>query len=80
VVRAVVVDHVSIRVRDLEASRRFYETALAPLGFGVLYSDEGGAVSAFKARIKAPTPSGSLRAILLPPTAMSPSLPQTVTL
>ena len=42
VVRAVVVDHVSIRVLDHEASRRFYEAALAPLGFGVLYSDEGG--------------------------------------
>ena len=41
-VRAVVVDHVSIRGRDLEPSRRFYETTLAPLGFGVLYSDEGG--------------------------------------
>ena len=37
-----VVDHVSLRVRDLEASRRFYEAALEPLGFGVLYSDEGG--------------------------------------
>jgi catechol 2,3-dioxygenase-like lactoylglutathione lyase family enzyme len=42
VVRAVVVDHVSIRVRDLEESRRFYEAAFVPLGFGVLYSDEGG--------------------------------------
>jgi catechol 2,3-dioxygenase-like lactoylglutathione lyase family enzyme len=37
-----VVDHVSLRVRDLGTSRRFYEAALAPLGFGVLYSDEGG--------------------------------------
>ena len=35
-------DHISLRVRDLEGSRRFYEAALAPLGFGVLYSDEGG--------------------------------------
>jgi catechol 2,3-dioxygenase-like lactoylglutathione lyase family enzyme len=42
VVRAVVVDHVSIRVRDLEASRRFYEAALAPLGFGVVSASEGG--------------------------------------
>jgi catechol 2,3-dioxygenase-like lactoylglutathione lyase family enzyme len=42
VVRAVVVDHVSIRVRDLEESRRFYEADLVPLGFGDLYSDEGG--------------------------------------
>jgi catechol 2,3-dioxygenase-like lactoylglutathione lyase family enzyme len=43
IVRAVVVDHVSIRVRDLEASRRFYEAALAPLGFEQVYPDEGGA-------------------------------------
>ena len=41
--RAVVLDHVSIRVRDLEASRRFYEAALAPLGFEAVYSDEGRA-------------------------------------
>jgi catechol 2,3-dioxygenase-like lactoylglutathione lyase family enzyme len=26
-------DHVSIRVKDLAASRRFYEAALAPLGY-----------------------------------------------
>lgn len=37
-----VLDHVSLRVCDLEASRRFYEAALAPLGFGILYADEGG--------------------------------------
>jgi catechol 2,3-dioxygenase-like lactoylglutathione lyase family enzyme len=42
VVRTVVVDHLSIRVRDLEASRRFYEAALAPLGFGVVSAPEGG--------------------------------------
>src|SRR5262245_41553477 len=29
-------DHVSIGVRDLAASRAFYEAALAPLGFGVV--------------------------------------------
>jgi catechol 2,3-dioxygenase-like lactoylglutathione lyase family enzyme len=34
------VDHIAIRVRDLAASRRFYEAALAPLGFGLLHSDE----------------------------------------
>jgi catechol 2,3-dioxygenase-like lactoylglutathione lyase family enzyme len=28
-------DHVHLRVRDLEASRRFYEGALAPLGIDV---------------------------------------------
>ena len=31
-VRRVVVDHVVLVVADLEASRRFYQAALAPLG------------------------------------------------
>jgi catechol 2,3-dioxygenase-like lactoylglutathione lyase family enzyme len=31
--RRVVIDHVSIGVRDLERSRAFYQQALAPLGF-----------------------------------------------
>jgi catechol 2,3-dioxygenase-like lactoylglutathione lyase family enzyme len=31
-----VLDHVSLPVRDLAASRRFYESALAPLGIGVM--------------------------------------------
>jgi catechol 2,3-dioxygenase-like lactoylglutathione lyase family enzyme len=43
VVRAFVVDHVSLRVRDLEASRCFYDAALTPLGFGVVRAREGGA-------------------------------------
>lgn len=43
VVRRVVVDHVALRVSDLGASRRFYEAALAPLGFGLVFSDDGGA-------------------------------------
>ena len=30
-------------MRDLGASRRFYEAAIAPLGFEPVYSDEGGA-------------------------------------
>jgi catechol 2,3-dioxygenase-like lactoylglutathione lyase family enzyme len=29
-----VFDHVTIRVSDLETSRRFYELALAQLGYG----------------------------------------------
>ena len=29
----IVIDHVTIRVSDLEASRRLYEAALGPLGF-----------------------------------------------
>jgi catechol 2,3-dioxygenase-like lactoylglutathione lyase family enzyme len=33
-------DHLAIGVRDLAASRAFYEAALAPLGFGVVM--EGG--------------------------------------
>jgi catechol 2,3-dioxygenase-like lactoylglutathione lyase family enzyme len=43
VVRRVVVDHVSLRVADLEASRRFYTAALAPLGFGIVKAPAGGA-------------------------------------
>jgi catechol 2,3-dioxygenase-like lactoylglutathione lyase family enzyme len=31
--RRVVIDHLTIGVRDLERSRRFYRAALAPLGF-----------------------------------------------
>jgi catechol 2,3-dioxygenase-like lactoylglutathione lyase family enzyme len=34
--RRVVIDHLSIGVSDLRASRRFYLAALAPLGFGEL--------------------------------------------
>ncbi len=36
----VVIDHVSIRVSDLEASRRLYEAALAPLGFTLIEPGE----------------------------------------
>ena len=39
----VVVDHVGLLVRDLEASRRFYEAALRPLGFGLLDHSADGA-------------------------------------
>jgi catechol 2,3-dioxygenase-like lactoylglutathione lyase family enzyme len=35
-----VIDHVGIRVSDLAASRRMYETALAELGFAVLSEGE----------------------------------------
>jgi catechol 2,3-dioxygenase-like lactoylglutathione lyase family enzyme len=35
-----VFDHVGIRVSDIEASRRFYELALAQLGFGEPYGDD----------------------------------------
>jgi catechol 2,3-dioxygenase-like lactoylglutathione lyase family enzyme len=34
-------DHLAIGVRDLAASRAFYEAALAPLGFGVVMEFEG---------------------------------------
>ncbi len=40
VVRRVVVDHVTLRVRDLGASRAFYEAALAPLGYGKVFKGE----------------------------------------
>ena len=42
--RRLVIDHVDLRVRDLAASRRLYEAALAPLGFAVLH-DGGGRVA-----------------------------------
>src|SRR3954469_21084243 len=35
------IDHLSLNVSDLAASRAFYEAALAPLGFGVVMEWEG---------------------------------------
>ena len=35
------IDHITLRARDLPASRRFYEAALAPLGFGPEFEREG---------------------------------------
>jgi catechol 2,3-dioxygenase-like lactoylglutathione lyase family enzyme len=35
------IDHVTLPVSDLEASRRFYERAFAPLGYGVSFGKEG---------------------------------------
>jgi catechol 2,3-dioxygenase-like lactoylglutathione lyase family enzyme len=37
------IDHVVLNVRDLEASRAFYEKALAPLGWELISGFEGGA-------------------------------------
>ncbi len=34
-------DHMTLRVRDMDASRAFYAAALAPLGFGIV-ADYGG--------------------------------------
>lgn len=34
------IDHMTFRVRDLAATRRFYERALAPLGYKVGYEGE----------------------------------------
>jgi catechol 2,3-dioxygenase-like lactoylglutathione lyase family enzyme len=36
-------DHVTIRASDREASERFYETVLSPIGIDQTYSDEQGA-------------------------------------
>ena len=36
-------DHLSMKVKSLDASKRFYATALAPLGYSVQY-EGGGAV------------------------------------
>jgi catechol 2,3-dioxygenase-like lactoylglutathione lyase family enzyme len=41
-VRRVVVDHVPFVVADLEASRRMYTAALAPLGYEELHVQEDG--------------------------------------
>jgi catechol 2,3-dioxygenase-like lactoylglutathione lyase family enzyme len=38
--RRLVFDHVALRVRDLAASRAFYETVLEPLGLPILLEDE----------------------------------------
>jgi catechol 2,3-dioxygenase-like lactoylglutathione lyase family enzyme len=38
-----VLDHVTLNVRDFEASRQFYEEALRPLGYSVAMEWEGGA-------------------------------------
>jgi catechol 2,3-dioxygenase-like lactoylglutathione lyase family enzyme len=35
------IDHLALGVTDLAASRAFYESALAPLGFGVVMEWEG---------------------------------------
>ena len=40
--RAPFIDHIAVKVRDLEASKAFYEAALAPFGVRVLpYGDKG---------------------------------------
>jgi catechol 2,3-dioxygenase-like lactoylglutathione lyase family enzyme len=41
VVRAPFIDHLTLRVRDVETSRRFYERALAPWGIRVVQSSQG---------------------------------------
>jgi uncharacterized protein len=40
-VRRPTIDHVTLRAGDLAASRRFYEAALAPLGFGLEFERDG---------------------------------------
>jgi catechol 2,3-dioxygenase-like lactoylglutathione lyase family enzyme len=35
------IDHITLRARDPVASRRFYEAALAPLGFGLEFERDG---------------------------------------
>ena len=35
------IDHITLWARDLPASRRFYEAALAPLGFGLEFEHDG---------------------------------------
>ena len=40
-------DHMTLRVRDIDASRAFYAAALAPLGFGIVAEYGGDAGIAF---------------------------------
>ncbi len=34
-------DHIMLKVKDLDSSKRFYSAALAPLGFSVQYDGDG---------------------------------------
>jgi catechol 2,3-dioxygenase-like lactoylglutathione lyase family enzyme len=36
----VTIDHVTLNVRDYDVSRRFYERALAPLGYRIVFEDD----------------------------------------
>jgi catechol 2,3-dioxygenase-like lactoylglutathione lyase family enzyme len=36
-------DHIGLRIRDIDASVRFYSAALAPLGYELCCRDEKGA-------------------------------------
>ena len=36
-------DHIGLRVKDLDASVRFYTVALAPVGYEVTFQDESTA-------------------------------------
>jgi uncharacterized protein len=40
-VRRPTIDHVTLRAKDLAATRRFYEAALAPLGFDLEFEHDG---------------------------------------
>ena len=41
-IRRIIVDHVLFVVEDLDASRRLYTTALAPLGYSELHVQDDG--------------------------------------
>lgn len=43
------IDHVGLKVRSFEKSRRFYATALEPLGYRVEYDDPKGKTAGFGA-------------------------------
>jgi catechol 2,3-dioxygenase-like lactoylglutathione lyase family enzyme len=63
-VRAAFVDHLTLRVRDLEASRRFYRAALSPWGSRELELESGevafGPTGSEDLAIAAGEPSGPL--------------------
>ncbi len=55
-------DHVSIGVRDIAAAKRFYDAALAPLGYSCLSASDGSlgygrdAVGFWISRVETPVP------------------------
>jgi catechol 2,3-dioxygenase-like lactoylglutathione lyase family enzyme len=59
------IDHISLNVRDTRKSRKFFEKALAPLGYEVVYTYPGGVGFGvagkpdFWIRKGKPTPGGS---------------------
>ncbi len=63
-----VIDHVHVRVKDLDASRRFYEAALEPLGIPVLL-DEPHLVQLANLALSADGPASRVHVAFVAPSA-----------